>query len=99
MANAVEDDVIPLLSQDDALARKLSPEPAADQYDRSRSPFLSNPFFAPFATLVNRPFDLHIRAVPDFAGGDEMAKYPSAAAFPIYLGIPGIDQICHEERR
>ena len=99
MANAVEHDVVPLLSQDDAPARQLGPEPAADQYDRCRSPFLGDPFFASFAALVNRPFDLNVCTVPDIAGGHEVAQNPSAAAFPIYLGIPGIDQICHGERR
>jgi hypothetical protein len=95
MANAVEDDVISLLSQDDALAWQLGSEPAADQYDRRRSPFLSDPFGAPLTALVNRPFDLNVLAVPDIAGGHEVAQYPSTAILPIYLGIPGIDQICH----
>jgi len=95
MAKAVEDDVISLLSQDDTLAWQLGSEPAADQYDRHRSPFLSDPFGAPLTALVNRPFDLNVLAVPDIAGGHEVAQYPSTAILPIYLGIPGIDQICH----
>jgi hypothetical protein len=48
---------------------------------------------------VNRPFDLNVLAVPDIAGGHEVAQYPSTAILPIYVGIPGIDQICHGGRR
>jgi hypothetical protein len=99
VADAVEDDIIPLLSQDDTPVWQLGPEPAADQYDRGRSPFLSDPFLAPFAALVNRPFDLNVLAVPDIAGGHEVAEYPATAVLPIYLGIPGVDLICHVERR
>jgi hypothetical protein len=99
MTDAVEHDVISLLGQDDAPARQLGPEPAADQDDRRRSPLLSDPFFAPFAALVIRPFDLHGRAVPDVAGQHEVTQYPPAAVLAIYLGIPGIDPICHGERR
>jgi hypothetical protein len=95
MANAVEDDVISLLSQDDAPAWQLGSEPAADQYDRRGSPFLSDPFGTPLTALVIRPFDLNVLAVPEIAGGHEVAQHPSTAILPIYLGIPGIDQICH----
>ena len=37
--------------------------------------------------------------VPDIAGRHEVTQYPPAAVLPIYLGIPGIDPICHGERR
>jgi hypothetical protein len=99
MANAVENEVITLLSQHDAPPWQLGPEPTADQYDRRRSPLFRYPFLAPFTALVNRPFDLNVCAVPDIAGGHEVAQNPSTAVFPIYLGIPGMDQICHGERR
>jgi len=93
MADAVEHDVVSLLGQGDAPAWQLGPEPAADQDDRGRPPLVSDPFFATFTTLVNRPFDLHVRAVPDIAGRHEVTQYPSAAVFPVNLSIPGIDQI------
>jgi len=99
VADAVEDDVIPLLSQDDAPVRQLGPEPAADQDDRCRSPFPSDPFGAPLTALVNRPFDLNVPAAPDIAGGHEVTEYPATVVLPIYLGIPGVDLICHGERR
>jgi hypothetical protein len=28
-----------------------------------------------------------------------VAEYPATAVLPIYLGIPGVDLICHVERR
>jgi len=54
-----------------------------------------DPPSTPLAGLVNRPSDLNILAAPNIAGRHEMAKYPSPAFFPIDLGVPGIDQVCH----
>jgi hypothetical protein len=93
MADGVEHDVISPLGQDDTPAWQVGPEPAADQDDRCPSPLISDPFIAPFAALVTRPFDLHVRAVPDIAGRHEVTQYPPAAVFPVYLSIPGTDQI------
>jgi hypothetical protein len=95
MADAVEKNVISLLSQDDALPGQLDLEPAADQYDRCRPPLFSDPFRAPLAAGMNRPSDLYVLGAADITGGHEAAKYPSPAFFTIYLGVPGIDQICH----
>jgi hypothetical protein len=60
---------------------------------------VGHPVRAPLAARVNRPPDLNILAAPDILGGHEMAQNPSSAFFPVILGVPGIDQMCHGERR
>lgn len=93
MADAVENDIISVLAQDDAPPGQLDLEPATDQYDRCRSPLFSDPLRAPLTALVNSPSDFNVIGAPDIAGGHEVAQYPSAAFFPVYLGVAGIDQI------
>src|SRR5215472_3448693 len=95
MTDAMEDDIITLLSKDDGLPWQFDLESATDQYDRCRSSLFRHPLTTSLAGLVNRPSDLNIFAAPNIACRHEMAKYPSPMVFPIDLGVSGIDQICH----
>jgi hypothetical protein len=93
MADAVEYDIISLPGQDDAPPGQVDLEPATDQYDRCRSPLVRDPFRTPLTALVNSPSDLDVIGAPDIVGGHEVAENPSAAFFPVHLGVAGIDQI------